>query len=30
MNEANENVKEEIEPFKEALITKWPKFKTWA
>ena len=30
MNEANENVKREIEPFKEALIAKWPKFKTWA
>jgi hypothetical protein len=30
LNEANENVKKEIEPFKQALITKWPKFKAWA
>jgi len=30
LDEANENVKREIEPFKEALIAKWPKFKPWA
>jgi len=30
MAEANENVKREIEPFKQALIAKWPKFKAWA
>ncbi len=30
INEANEKVKREIEPFKQELITKWPKFKIWA
>jgi hypothetical protein len=30
INEARENVKREIEPFKQALIAKWPKFKIWA
>ena len=30
MGEANENVNREIEPFKQALIAKWPKFKSWA
>jgi hypothetical protein len=29
MGEANENIKREIQPFKESLIAKWPKFKKW-